>query len=294
VTDCHLYKNRGVGLFLDKVSLHQINVTGSHISYNGGGGVVVRSAGVCNLQISGCDIEANMDPDGPPTANVLIDGAGVTAEVAITGCTIQHSHKAPDSANIRFIGIDAQGRKWGNVTIEGNVMSDTQFGVDIEKARGVSITGNTFWRAHQYNLRIQESTNVVVGPNVFDRNPAYWDPQTANNSLLLRDCQDCTLTGLHINDTHKTPAGLVLEDCRRVNVTGCTILDCENGGLLLKNVSHSRVSNCLIRSDRADRKAWQPLVVTGGKGNMIVNNLLDAPARIDPQSAKSSGNVIEP
>lgn len=79
-----------------------------------------------------------------------------------------------------------------------------------------------------------------------------------------------------------------------MNVTGCTILDCENGGLLLKNVSHCRVSNCLIRSDRADRKAWLPLVVTGGKGNMIVNNLLDVPARIDPRSAKSSGNVVHP
>jgi outer membrane protein assembly factor BamB len=42
VTDCHLYENRGVGLYLDDVDLHQINVAGCHISYNAGGGVVSR------------------------------------------------------------------------------------------------------------------------------------------------------------------------------------------------------------------------------------------------------------
>ncbi|MEZ6066307.1 MAG: right-handed parallel beta-helix repeat-containing protein [Planctomycetaceae bacterium] len=42
VSDCHLYENSGIGLFLDNVDLHQINVTGCHISYNGGGGIVSR------------------------------------------------------------------------------------------------------------------------------------------------------------------------------------------------------------------------------------------------------------
>ena len=38
------------------------------------------------------DIEGCQSKDGPPTANVLIDcTGGSTAEVAITGCTIQHT-----------------------------------------------------------------------------------------------------------------------------------------------------------------------------------------------------------
>lgn len=37
VAECHLYNNRGVGLHLDGVDLHQINVTGCHISYNAAG-----------------------------------------------------------------------------------------------------------------------------------------------------------------------------------------------------------------------------------------------------------------
>src|SRR5437763_14033134 len=41
IADSHIYHNRGVGVFLDHVNLHQINVTGSHISYNDAGGIVV-------------------------------------------------------------------------------------------------------------------------------------------------------------------------------------------------------------------------------------------------------------
>lgn len=271
ISDCHLYENAGVGLYLDHVNLHQINVTGCHISYNGGGGIVVRGGGVCNLQISGCDIEANMDPDSEPTANVLVDGGGVNAEMAIVGCTIQHTHNAPDSANIRFIGADSRDRTWGNLTISGNVISDTQIGVDIQKARGVSILGNTFWKGYQYDLRIEDSRNVVVGPNVFDRNPNYWDPEGGKNALLLRNCQDATLNGLHVNGVTGTEAGLVLEDCHRVNVTGCTILDCAGAGLLLKNVTDSRISDCLIRNDLPERGSWLPVRMIGGQGNVVVD-----------------------
>lgn len=276
VSDCHLYENRGVGLYLDDVNLHQINVTGSHISYNAGGGIVVRAGNVRNLQVSGCDVEGNMAADGSPTANILIDSTGGshgTAEVAIVGCTIQHTHNAPDSANVRYIGTDAGGKMRGNVTIADNVMSDVQVNVDIRKARGVSIVGNTFWKGYRHNLYVEDSTNLVVGPNLFDRNPAYQDEKTADTAIVFRRCSDTTLTGLHVNGVRRAPAGVVLENCRRFNVTACTILDCDNAGLLLKGVSDSRVSDCLIRNDLPDVKAWVPLKVIGGRGNLIVDNL---------------------
>lgn len=291
ISDCHLYKNAGVGLYLDHVNLHQISVTGCHISYNGGGGIVVRGGGVCNLQVNGCDIEANMDPEGEPTANVLVDGSGVNAEMAIVGCTIQHTHNASDSANIRFIGADSRSRTWGNLTISGNVISDTQIGVDIQKARGVSIVGNTFWKGYQYDLRIEDSRNVVVGPNVFDRNPSYWDPDGGNNALLLRNCQDATLNGLHVNGATGAEAGLVMENCHRVNVTNCTILDCAGGGLLLKNVTGSRVSDCLIRNDLPDEMEWLPVKIVDGQDNMVVDNLLAGRFEADPRTTYARGNV---
>ena len=105
VSNCHIYENRGVGLLLENLNLHQINVVGSHISYNGGGGIVIRKSEVRNIQIGTSDIEANQDRKGPPAANILFDAReGSILEGAITGCTVQHGHEAPESANIRFMG----------------------------------------------------------------------------------------------------------------------------------------------------------------------------------------------
>ena len=65
ISDCHLYENRGVGIFYDNVSLHQSNIVGCHISYNRGGGIVSRAGNVRNIHITGCDIESNMGRDTP-------------------------------------------------------------------------------------------------------------------------------------------------------------------------------------------------------------------------------------
>jgi hypothetical protein len=53
ISDCHLYENRGVGIFYDTVSLHQSNIVGCHISYNEGGGIVSRAGNVRNIQMAG-------------------------------------------------------------------------------------------------------------------------------------------------------------------------------------------------------------------------------------------------
>ncbi len=283
ISNCHVYKNRGIGIYLDELNLHQINITGTHVSYNAGGGIVVRGGDVRNIHIAGCDIEGNMFKDGPETANVLIDSRGSTgagvAEVAITGCTIQHTRTGPESANIRVIGPDAHDRTWGHVTIASNVLSDTQYNIDLLKARGVTIVGNTVWTGLKYSLRVRDCSNVIIGVNNFDRNPGYYrEEDKSTNAMLLQGCCDSTINGLHINGVREAPAGLVMENCRRCNVTGCTILDCDNTGLLLKDVTNCRVSNCLI--DRADTKDgnskdldWKPLLVEGGGRNVIDDNI---------------------
>ena len=86
ISACHIYNNRGVGVYYDNVNLHQSNIVGCHISYCDGGGVVFRGGEVRNVHIGTCDIEGNQSKDGPPTANILIDcTGGSTAEVVITG-----------------------------------------------------------------------------------------------------------------------------------------------------------------------------------------------------------------
>jgi hypothetical protein len=140
--------------------------------------------------------------------------------------------------------------------------------------RGVTLTGNTFWMGYKHNLLVEDCRQIVIGPNALERNPAYayGNSRTTNNAVVFRDSSDCTLTGLHIEGTQTVEAGLVLENCNRFNITGCTILDCDNAGLLAKNLTHSRISGCLIRDDREGKKT--PCIkLEGGRGNQVVDNL---------------------
>lgn len=300
VSNCHLYHNRGIGIFLDRLNLHQINVIGSHVSYNEGGGIVARESEIRNLQIGTCDIEGNMGgADSKPTANILLDSTGESvAEVAIVGCTIQHSHEAPDSANIR---IDCKSKprpftdelRHGFITIADNVLSDVQVNVELRNARGVTVTGNTFWKGFRHNLFVEGCQNVVLANNVFDRNPRYHyqDGAAARLGIVFRDSADCTITGNHVHDVGEVPAAISLARCRRMNVTGCTILNFGQCGLLFDDVSDSRVSDCLIHDARSREKPAVSINVTGGHGNMIVNNLLGDPFTIDSTKHHVAGNL---
>lgn len=297
VSDCHLYDNRGIGVFLDKLNLHQINIIGSHISYNDGGGVVSRNSEIRNLQIGTCDIEGNMGgPESEPTANVLLDATDSSlGEVSIVGCTIQHSHDAPNSGNIR-INCKSTERsvtdelRHGNITISDNVLSDVRVNVDLQNARGVTISGNTMWKGYDRNLIVDGCKNVVVTGNVFDRNPRYHysDGSDAKLGVLFRDTTDCTITGNHINGVGDIPAAMTLERCQRMNIDACTINEFGKCGILLKDVSESRISDCLIR-DKVDGAV--SIVVESGKDNVIVDNFLVQRPSVKPGTAYASGNV---
>ena len=280
ISACHIYHNRGVGVYLDHVNLHQTNIVGSHISYNGGGGVVVRGGEVRNVHITGCDIEANMDPAGEPTANVLFDSSeGSMAEGAIVGCTIQHARLTPDknSANIRILGkgvFTSQGKQQevncGHITIGDNVLSDVNTNIHLSGARGVTITGNTFWQGFAHNLLVEDSSQIVLGANAMERNPMYGYTDEAKNNVIFKNCRDCTISGLHLHNVQDSDAGLMLSDCRRMHITGNTILDCAPIGVLCINLADSRIADNLIRNDLAESL---PLMAVGGRGNWFTGNM---------------------
>jgi hypothetical protein len=284
ISDCHIYQNSGCGVFLDRVNLHQTNIVGSHISYNSGGGVVTRGGEVRNLHIGTCDIESNMSPDAPETANILIDCTdGSTAEVAITGCTIQHNSKSSGSANIRYLGSgitstrDARPTREGHLTITGNVFSDVMVNIHLQGVRGATITGNSFWEGFEHDLLIERCRAVVVGPNDFDRNPRYvvngnWGKE--HNGIVLRECEDAKLEGILVSGVWQKPSAILLEKCLRATVQNCSILDCDAIGLILRECERSVVSGCTIRDDRAEQKSALSLKVVGGKDNWIVHNWL--------------------
>ncbi|QGJ70097.1 Right handed beta helix region [Planctomycetales bacterium 10988] len=293
ISDCHLYENQGCGLLLDDVNLHQINVNGCHISYNAGGGIVSRKGNVRNLHITGCDLESNMSDATEPTANVLIDcreSEHGTGEVAITGCTIQHNSTSPDSANIRIMGQTQLAKtqafqQEGNVTITGNVFSDVRVNVHLDNCRGVTLTGNTFWMGYEHDLLIENSSNIVIGPNNLDRNPRYnyGTTQDANNGVLIQHCEDCTIQGLHITRVWRKEAALILRNCRRMHLANCTLLDNDNCGVLLEGVTQSRIEGLFIRDDRPETTSV-PFKMIDSQRNKIERALEE---RIDRLEVKS-------
>ncbi|MDZ4288207.1 MAG: right-handed parallel beta-helix repeat-containing protein [Prosthecobacter sp.] len=290
IADCHLYENSGIGVFYDDVNIHQTNIVGSHISYNAGGGVVSRGGNVRNLHIGTCDIEGNHTVKGPPSANVeLTSTGGSIGEVAITGCTLQHTNKAPGSANIRIQGagtdpslerrVGRPSTREGNVTITGNVFSDVQVNIEVRESRGVTITGNTFWEGFQHDIIAEGCEHLVLNGNNFDRNPRYavngFD-EAENNGLVFKNCDDCSITGNIIAGVWRHRAALDVENGNRLVITNNSILDSDGIGLRLQQVKNSLVSGNLIRDDReeAKRSKEPSLLIVGGSGNQIGANLL--------------------
>src|SRR5436190_150512 len=256
VDACHLYENTGIGIFYDNVNLHQSNIVGSHISYNDGGGIVCKGGDVRNIHIGTCDIESNHGKNSPPTANILIDSTGGTngiAEVAITGCTIQHNSESPDSANIRIIGKSKTAEREGYITITGNVISDVMTNIHLKDLRGVTLSANTFWSGYDQDLLLENCVGIVATGNSFDRNPRVTHGKSgeAKGGLILRDCADCIIQAAHINGVHGQSAGLLVENSARINVSDCVITDCDGAGILLKETSSSRIDGCIIRDGRA-------------------------------------------
>ena len=288
ISDCNLYRNRGVGLFLDQVNLHQTNVIGCHISYNLGGGIVAVGGEVRNLHVGTCDIEANHDENGPPSANIHLDSAGGSiAEVTVTGCTIQHTHKAPGSANIRILGagkdpslLRREGREHtreGHVTIVGNVFSDVQVNLEIRQSRGVTVSANTFWEGFDHDLIVEDSQNVVVTGNNFDRNPRYLvngNNLAERNGVVFRRTDDSAFSDNVINGVRRQPAALRFEGGRRLRAQGNSVLDSDGDGIVLQQVSDSVVSGNLVRDDRKDRQEPAPGVTEKAcSGNLVQGNL---------------------
>jgi nitrous oxidase accessory protein NosD len=256
ISDCHLYENSGVGVYLDDVNLHQINVGTSHISYNRQGGIVVRDGNVRNLQVSGCDIEGNMPGDDTPTnvANILIDVSGSpdtrsksVAEIAITGCTIQHSANyggdknktvALGGANIRLAGKKIY--PINSVTISGNVLSDTTTNIDIDYSHDVAITANNFFAPKPTNLHVSHSQRVVVAGNTF--NPRQFERP---GTITFEDCSDCILANSTLHKFATDSGAVILRRCSGFTLSGLNLSDC-GSGIVLHETTDTTIASCRI------------------------------------------------
>jgi hypothetical protein len=274
ISDVNLYENRGIGLHLDDVNLHQIDVANSHISYNRGGGIVVRDGNVRNLQITGCDIESNMPGDDTPTgtANILLDVSGSPddksrsiAEVAITGCTIQHSSNysgkefkelAPGGANIRFLGKEIA--PIDSVTITGNVLSDVSLNVDLRDCTDITFTGNVLFAPNPDNLHVIRSKRVVVNGNTF--NPREFERP---GRIVFESSQDCVFSNNTLRALLAPEGSVVVKNSRRIAMNGNILTESPggvkieaSGDIVVKDwiVSGLPDGTALVNADAASRR----------------------------------------
>jgi nitrous oxidase accessory protein NosD len=151
--------------------------------------------------------------------------------------------------------------------------------VEVKDARGVVITGNTFWEGFQHDVLVERSSHVVVSSNNFDRNPRYLVNGFDNaecNGLVFVDCEDSVVTGNVIGGVWKKRAALDLIRCKRMQVCQNSVLDSDGIGLLLEEVSESVVTGNLIRDDREGAVNGKPVSLLQRKsgGNLVQGNLL--------------------
>ena len=310
VNGCHFYHNTGVGIHLDQVNLHQTVIADSHISYCRLGGIRIEDSEIRNLQITGNDIEYNNfrahqkrfpEAEAEPTAEIYVDVRGGTVrEGTIASNTIQATYSS-NGSNIRFIGKreGEEGDFAGMWTISGNLIGSQKNNIHFTGVRGAVISGNYIYSAHHRNVLVEDSRNVVLGPNTFGHNPDYKGRELATGIRFV-DSENCNLNGLLIQDaqagTHtvktvplEREALVELIRCRRVNMTGCQILDGTPSGALIEDCTDTLVSSCTVM-DQRDSPLMQSGIVFRGKnpGSMLVQTRISG----DESSAFRAGDEV--
>ena len=287
IADCQIYNNTHVGIFLHDLSLHQINITGSHISYNRRGGIKVHKGNVRNIQIVGNDIEYNFDPDhrDRPTADVWFAAGPIgIREGAICGNTIQ-ACATPGGANIRIESLDRQViHKAGHFAITGNLISSQETNILLQRCRGIVVQGNSFFNGHVRTLHLRHCAHVIFDANVIDLNSDYG--LAAAGPIVLDHCRDCTVSGIS-TETMGGPASkgasIAVRDSQAIDISRCRLIDPPAHGIALRNVADSRIAGCTILERRAPRTMAAAIAVAGpdSRGNMVLHNRLQRGTRGD-------------
>lgn len=298
IADCHIYDNSGIGIFLDRVNLHQINIHGNHISYCKQGGLKIVGSEVRNIQICSNDIEYNYDLKAETSADILFDCRGGTVrEGTIVGNTIQ-AVGSPGGANVRLLGIGREDPSAvGLLAITGNLIGSQTTLLHLVACRGVTVSGNSLYSGIQHALWAEDAEHLVFGPNTIDHNPQYKGPST--DALLLERCRQVNLTGLLLQHTREAAvevaASCTLRGCQGVSVSGCQIVQARGRGIALHDSALVRINDCTIRGAAEDAKYRAAIHVdTDCRQVLVVNNFLgkgtDGDLQLPKEAGSSAGN----
>jgi polygalacturonase len=299
IADCHIYDNSGVGVFLDRVNLHQTNIHGSHISYCKQGGIKILGGEVRNVQICSNDIEYNYDLNADSSADVCFDvRTGTVREGTIVGNTIQ-AKESPGGANIRFLGAADHPNAVGLFAITGNLIGSQARALDLHSCRGVTVTGNIIYSGYRAAIWAERCEHLVIGPNSIDHNPEYAGRST--DQVVLRGCRNVNISGLVLQHTREpsdpVTASIEVRDCQNLNLTGLQILSARGRGIALENSSAIRVSDSTIRGAPDDARYRAAVTVDERCAQvMICNNFLargsDGDFQLAPERGMALNNVM--
>jgi nitrous oxidase accessory protein NosD len=249
IDTCHIYNNR-IGVYLDHVDFHQINISDSHISHNHAGGIKVVGGAIRNIQICGNDIEYNHKEGGSDIW--FIAGENAIREGAIVGNTIQ-ALPGEGEANIRFEGYVAKSpNKIGFFSISGNhIANQSKTNIWIKNSRGIVIEGNTLQGAER-NIVIEDSMAIVCSQNTLDDNPDYRLNKKVSNvgGIVMQNSRYCSLQGNllvgAIGGSLERGGAVEASNCAFLNINGCTIIGPHYRGIWLEDVTDSVVANCIV------------------------------------------------
>lgn len=300
ISDSHIYHNTGVGIFLDDVNLHQINICGNHISYNRLGGIRIERSEIRNLQITGNDIEYNnhkqFKTEPEPTAEIYIDTTAENAsvnEVTVASNTIQATLSS-GGANIRIMEKKGQARPPGLWSISGNIIGSQENNVHLTGCHGITLSGNCIYSCENRNVLLEDCSQINLTGNNFRRHTP-----RAHTGVRMVDSQDCIISGCIIQDEseegQKNGASLLeLSSCKRINVQGVQLIDGAPWGLDVEDSEEININGCTIAGDLVDQRGTGAIRFRGkGEKNLISACLINGKVDLEELAGVTRVNTIE-
>jgi len=278
IDSCHIYNCSGIGVFFDRVNLHQAIVHGSHISYCKGGGIKIVDGEIRNFQITGNDIEYNFDPDAEQSADIWVEiPNGTVAEGTISGNTIQ-AKVSPGGANIRFIGPDAASHPtpmsmWA---ISGNVIGSQAVNVHLVRCRGMAITGNHVYSGHERTMVLDDCQNIVVGTNSLDQSHSLG--RGFRNGITVRNSRGVAIDTLVLDDcgvgTESAGGAVEVFDSREVTIKNCQIANPRVRGIWASGTRNLQVVGNTIAEDAEAARMLAAIEINQPTGTTLVRDNL--------------------
>lgn len=250
IANCQIYDNSDSGIFLDNVNLHQMNITGNHISYCRRAGIRQLNGDVHNIQITGNDIEYNAGFEGALSGEIVLEApdGGMISEYTISGNTIQ-AVPGDTGANVAIVRGDNDGSV-GLFAITGNVLGSRNVNVLVRNAHGgMTITGNAIYTGVDGNVVLDHCSNILVNGNTIRPSSESGPDFKDHGGVRFTDCEACSLSDNIIvaRIEGDPPAAVVsLTGCRAVAVSCNQILRVLQRGLYLRDCTHCRVSGNTI------------------------------------------------